>query len=80
VLAYSLVGDPASFLQGVSLAIQWLDENRVDACLVIGAEEANWSWQGPPVTNTDGTNVTLEITNTPDPHLFFYGVKVRPAP
>jgi 3-oxoacyl-(acyl-carrier-protein) synthase len=42
VLAYSLVGDPASFLQGVSLAIQWLDENRVDACLVIGAEEANW--------------------------------------
>jgi len=42
VLASSLVGDPASFLQGVSLAIQWLDENRVDACLVIGAEETNW--------------------------------------
>jgi 3-oxoacyl-(acyl-carrier-protein) synthase len=42
VLACSLVGDPASFLQGVSLAIQWLEENRVDACLVIGAEETNW--------------------------------------
>ena len=42
VLAYSLVGDPSSFLQGVVLAAQWLAENRVDACLVIGAEETNW--------------------------------------
>ena len=42
VLAYSLVGDPSAFLQGVSLGVQWLDENRVDACLVIGAEETNW--------------------------------------
>ena len=42
VLAYSLVGDPSSFLQGVALAAEWLAENRVDACLVIGAEETNW--------------------------------------
>lgn len=42
VLAYSLVGDPSSFLQGVALGAQWLEENRVDACLVIGAEETNW--------------------------------------
>ena len=41
-LATSLVGDPAAFLQGVSLGAQWLEENRVDACLVIGAEEINW--------------------------------------
>ena len=41
-LAYTLVGDPASFLQGVSLGVQWLEENRVDACLIIGAEETNW--------------------------------------
>ena len=41
-LASSLVGDPAAFLQGVSLGAQWLEENRVDACLVIGAEETNW--------------------------------------
>jgi len=41
-LASTLVGDPAVFLQGVSLAAQWLEENRVDACLVIGAEETNW--------------------------------------
>jgi 3-oxoacyl-(acyl-carrier-protein) synthase len=42
VLAYSLVGDPSAFLQGVALGAQWLAENRVDACLVIGAEETNW--------------------------------------
>jgi hypothetical protein len=41
-LVNSLVGDPSAFLQGVSLAAQWLAENRVDACLVIGAEEINW--------------------------------------
>ncbi len=41
-LACSLVGDPASFLQGAALGVQWLEENRVDACLVIGAEETNW--------------------------------------
>jgi len=41
-LANSLVGDPAAFLQGLSLGAQWLEENRVDACLVIGAEETNW--------------------------------------
>ena len=42
VLAYSLVGDPSSFLQGVALGAEWLAENRVDACLIIGAEETNW--------------------------------------
>ena len=42
VLAYSLVGDPSAFLQGVSLGAEWLTENRVDACLIIGAEETNW--------------------------------------
>lgn len=41
-LVNSLVGDPSAFLQGVSLAAQWLAEDRVDACLVIGAEETNW--------------------------------------
>src|SRR5580658_6269360 len=35
-LVSSFVGDPSSFLQGVSTAAQWLEENRVEACLVIG--------------------------------------------
>ena len=42
VIAYSLVGDATAFLQGVALAAGWLGENRVDACLVLGAEETNW--------------------------------------
>jgi len=41
-LAYSLVGDPSIFLQGVTLGAQWLEEHRVDACLIFGAEETNW--------------------------------------
>lgn len=39
---YTLVGDPASFLQGVALAAQWLEAEPIDACLVVGAEEADW--------------------------------------
>jgi len=42
VLSYSLVGDASAWLQGVALAAGWLSENRVDACLVLGAEETNW--------------------------------------
>jgi hypothetical protein len=41
-IACSLVGDPSSLLQGLSLGIRWLDQDRVDACLIIGAEETNW--------------------------------------
>ena len=48
--------------------------------LTLGAEESNWVWQGPAVTNVDGLDMTLELTNTPHPRLFFYGVKVREAP
>ena len=41
-LVYTLIGDPASFLQGMALGATWLQEDRVDACLVIGTEEVNW--------------------------------------
>ena len=41
-LACTLVGDPSIFLQGVALGAQWLEQNRVDACLVFGADETNW--------------------------------------
>ncbi len=41
-LAYTLVGDPACFLQGVALGARWLAENRVGACIVIGSEESDW--------------------------------------
>jgi hypothetical protein len=41
-LVYTLMGDPANFLQGVALGAHWLADNRVEASLVIGAEEINW--------------------------------------
>ena len=41
-LVYTLIGDPGAFLQGIGLAAMWLQEDRVDACLVLGAEETNW--------------------------------------
>jgi 3-oxoacyl-(acyl-carrier-protein) synthase len=39
---YTLVGDPATFLQGLALAAQWLLAGEMDGCLVIGAEETDW--------------------------------------
>jgi 3-oxoacyl-(acyl-carrier-protein) synthase len=41
-LTYTLVGDSACFLQGVFVAAQWLAENRVEACVIIGSEESDW--------------------------------------
>ena len=43
---YTLVGDPGTFLQGLVLAADWLLDNRVDACLVVGAEEMDWLTAG----------------------------------
>jgi len=40
---YTLVGDAAAFLQGLAVAAQWLEDGRADACLVIGAEESDWT-------------------------------------
>jgi hypothetical protein len=39
---YTIVGDPGTFPQGIALAADWLTSNRVDGCLVIGAEEMDW--------------------------------------
>jgi 3-oxoacyl-(acyl-carrier-protein) synthase len=39
---YTLVGDPGTFLAGLSLAAGWITEQRVDGCVVIGAEERDW--------------------------------------
>jgi len=41
-LYYTLVGDSGTFLQGLALAAGWLADERVDGCLVIGAEEKDW--------------------------------------
>lgn len=39
---YTIIGDPGSFLQGIALASEWLADDRIDVCLVIGAEELDW--------------------------------------
>jgi 3-oxoacyl-(acyl-carrier-protein) synthase len=39
---YTLVGDPGTFLQGLALAADWLVQERVDGCVVVGAEEFDW--------------------------------------
>lgn len=41
-LNYTLVGDPGAFLQGLALGATWVAHGRVDGCLVVGAEEADW--------------------------------------
>ena len=38
----TLVGDDGMFLQGLALAAQWLMEDEIDGCVVIGAEELDW--------------------------------------
>ena len=40
---YTLVGDPGTFLQGLALGADWLARDRVDGCLVVGAEEIDWA-------------------------------------
>ncbi len=40
--AFTLIGDSAQFIPGLELAVQWLLDGMVDACLVVGAEEVDW--------------------------------------
>lgn len=39
---YTLVGDPGTYLNGLAIAADWLVNERVDGCVVIGAEEMDW--------------------------------------
>jgi hypothetical protein len=40
--SYTLVGDDGTFLQGLAVAADWLDEGRADGVVVIGMEEMDW--------------------------------------
>jgi hypothetical protein len=40
---YTMVGDAGTFLQGLALAAQWLEDGQAEACVVIGAEESDWT-------------------------------------
>ncbi len=39
---YTIVGDQGTYLQGLAMAAEWLETNRVDACLVLASEEMDW--------------------------------------
>jgi hypothetical protein len=39
---YTMVGDPSVFVEGLALAADWLLSGKVQGCLVVGAEEADW--------------------------------------
>lgn len=39
---YTHVGDDSAFVSGLAIAAGWLEAGDVDACLVIGSEEADW--------------------------------------
>ncbi len=39
---YTLVGDDGVFLLGLSVAAEWIQEGRVDRCLVVASEETDW--------------------------------------
>jgi 3-oxoacyl-(acyl-carrier-protein) synthase len=41
-VACTLLGDAATFLQGLALAADWLLDGKVEVCLVAGAEEIHW--------------------------------------
>ena len=41
-VCYTLVGDDGTYLQSIALAVQWFADDKVDICLVIGAEETDW--------------------------------------
>jgi len=70
VRAETLVGDSASFLQGVAMGANWLVQGLVDRCLVVGAEECNtflaeafWPFEhGAILSNGAGA---LCLSNTP---------------
>lgn len=40
--ADTLVGDDGTFAQGLGLAAEWLLEDGLDGCVVVGAEENDW--------------------------------------
>jgi 3-oxoacyl-(acyl-carrier-protein) synthase len=39
--AFTLIGNSAQFIPGLEMAVQWLLDDVVDACLVVGAEEVD---------------------------------------
>ncbi len=71
--AFTLIGDSAQFIPGVELAVQWLLDGVVDACLVVGAEEVDpltaeaLSLLAPGAILTEGAGALLLERDGPGP-------------
>lgn len=79
------VSDETGFLSGLVMASDWLERGWVDHCLVVGAEESDWTtaeavrlFSRSAVTSeggaavllgTEGGSVELEWVGTPRPYL-----------
>ncbi len=70
-LCYSLVADQTAFVQAVLVGCQWLGDDRVDACLVVGMDEAAWPLAdalghfAPGLASSEGAGALL-LTRQPD--------------
>lgn len=68
----TLVGDQTGFLCGLAVAAEWLAAGQVDACLVVGTEEADWltarAWDlfRPTVPAAEGAGAILLCTEPSD--------------
>jgi hypothetical protein len=39
---YTLLGDSSGFLEGIAMAADWLEQDLVDGCVIVGSEEIDW--------------------------------------
>jgi len=75
---YTIVGDPGTFLVGLSVAADWLVQGRVQSCLVIAAEELDWLTASaqeifdskiPLAEGAGAINLSLQPRTSPSPKL-----------
>lgn len=81
---YTLLGDTSSFLEGIALATDWLENDLVDGCVIIGSEEIDWPTLdafhlfSPRVVCSEGAGAVyvsnrpsaVELTAITDPHIY----------
>ena len=81
-LVTTLLGDPATFAQGLRLGADWLGQDRVDLAVVIGTEEINWLradalWHLEHTAIMSGGAGAVALCRTPE---FSTGVELAVVP
>jgi hypothetical protein len=83
---YTMLGDTSGFVEALALAADWLQQDLVDGCVVVGAEEMDWPTLdafhlfSPRVTCSEGAgavyvshrddNNAVELMAISDPHVY----------